>query len=138
MKWKRLAFAASQPYAAAGPRSSSVPSRCSDWPGRATHFGSGCWANSTACSAFERNALAITRWIPARAAAAAMRSKARATSGRIGLPWRWASGPRYSPAPTESPMPPSGGASSATATRRTASTWARRPGSTRTGSRTAT
>ena len=54
MKWKRRALRASQPYAAGGPRSSSVPNRCSDLPGGATHFGSGWRLYSSACSASER------------------------------------------------------------------------------------
>jgi hypothetical protein len=41
MNPNRPQFAASQPYADGGPRSSSVPSRCSERPGGATHFGSG-------------------------------------------------------------------------------------------------
>ena len=76
-----------------GPRSSSVALRCSDSPGGATHFGSGLRANSTACSASVRNALAMTSAIPSARAAAAMRSNACATSGRIGLPWRYAERP---------------------------------------------
>jgi hypothetical protein len=47
----------------------------------------------TACSASLRNALEITSAMPSALAAAAMRSNASATSGRIGLPWRYASGP---------------------------------------------
>ena len=93
MKWKRGAFAASHGYADAGPTSSSVPLRCSDVPGRATHFGSGWRANRIACSASERNALLITSATPSALAAAAIRSNACATSGRIGFPWRYASGP---------------------------------------------
>src|SRR4051794_19629367 len=41
MKPKRCEFATSQPYAEAGPRSSSVPRRWRLLPGGATHFGSG-------------------------------------------------------------------------------------------------
>lgn len=88
-KWNRFAFAASQPYADGGPRSSSVPRRWSDVPGRATHFGSGWSANSWACSASLRQAVAMDRITPVSALAAeAIRSNAAATSGRIGLPCR--------------------------------------------------
>lgn len=99
MKPKRPALAASQAYAAGGPRSSSVPSRWSDVPGRATQRGSGWAAKSRACSAFVRKPLTTSSRRPAPRAAAASRSKARATSGRIGLPCRSASGPAYSPSP---------------------------------------
>jgi hypothetical protein len=58
-------------------------------PGGATHFGFGFCANSSACSASDLKALLIERTRPAsRRAAAAMRSKATATSGRTGLPIR--------------------------------------------------
>ena len=54
--------------------------------------------------------------MPSARAAAAMRSNARATSGRIGLPWRVANGPRYSPAPgAPSPSGAVSGTSSACA-----------------------
>ena len=92
-------FATSQLHADCGPRSSSVPSRCSEPPGGATHFGSGCRANSAACSALLRKALTTIRWLPAASAARAMRSNASAVSGRIGFPWRYANGPLYSPSP---------------------------------------
>ncbi len=65
-----------------------MPHRCRLVPGGATHFGFGLAANSRACSASERNALVIDNVIPSRRAAAAMRSNACATSGRIGLPIR--------------------------------------------------
>ena len=65
-----------------------MPSRWSDVPGGATHFGSGFAAKSRACSASLRNALETIRPTPSAAAAAAIRSNASATSGRIGLPWR--------------------------------------------------
>ena len=60
------ACAASQPYALAGPRSSSVPRRCSELPGGATHLGSGWAANSArllgvaaeALTTIERDAVA--------------------------------------------------------------------------------
>jgi len=87
-KPKRGAFAASQPYADGGPRSSSVPLRWRLWPGGATHRGSGFAANSRACSASDRKALVIVSATPSARAAAARRSKASATSGRIGLPIR--------------------------------------------------
>ena len=103
MKPNRPACAASQPYAARGPRSSSVPRRCSDVPGLATHLGSGCAANSCACSASVRKALAIVSDRPAARAAAASRSNASAVSGRIGLPCRSANGPGYSPSPIAAP-----------------------------------
>jgi hypothetical protein len=58
-------------------------------PGGATHFGLGLAANRRACSASERKALLIDSDRPASLrAAAAMRSNAAATSGRIGLPIR--------------------------------------------------
>ena len=93
-----------------------MPRRCSDFPGGATHFGSGCAANRAACSASLRKAEVMSSATPSARAAAAMRSKASATSGRIGLPWRWANGPRYSPAvsgPASASVP--GGTSSASA-----------------------
>lgn len=111
-----------------------MPSRCSDVPGRATHFGSGWAANSAACSALERNALVISSATPSARAAAARRSKAAATSGRMGLPCRCASGPAYWP---ERSPPAEGsvtGASSATARAAVAT---RRP-ATWSGSRTVT
>ena len=82
-KPKRPAFAASQPYAEDGPRSSSVAQRCSEWPGGATQRGSGWRAKSAACSASERYPETTTRSSSARRAAAAIRSKVAATSGRI-------------------------------------------------------
>ena len=78
--------------------------------------GSGCAAKSRACSASLRKADVMSSATPSARAAAAMRSKASATSGRIGLPWRSANGPRYSPAvsaPASGSVP--GGASSASA-----------------------
>ena len=62
--------------------------RCRLVPGGATHLGLGLAANSRACSASERNALVTESTIPSRRAAAAIRSNASATSGRIGLPIR--------------------------------------------------
>ena len=53
-----------------------MPLRCSDVPGRATHFGSGLRAHSTACSASERKPLVIVSVTPSARAAASMRSKA--------------------------------------------------------------
>lgn len=93
----RVAFAANQPYDAGGPMSSSVPQRCSERPGGATILGSGFAANSAACSASERNPELITRVTPAPLAAAAIRSKASATSGLMPCPCRFASGPLYPP-----------------------------------------
>ena len=91
------------PPAGRGPaRCRSDAAKC---PGGATHFGSGCAAKSRACSASERKALLIDSEIPAARAAAAIRSNAIATSGRIGLPWRYASGPLYPP-----PLPLAGSA----------------------------
>ena len=116
-----------------------MPRRCSDRPGGATHFGSGWRANSTACSAFERKPLTTTSETPSRRAAACMRSKAAATSGRIGLPWRCSSGPRYSPGPADQSATSAGGASSASA-RAPARTRSRAPTSiaSRTSTRTRT
>ncbi len=54
MNPKRLAFARIQAIAGGGPRSSSVPRRCSDFPGGATMRGLGFAAKSFACSASER------------------------------------------------------------------------------------
>jgi hypothetical protein len=62
-------------------------------PGQRHHFGSGLRANRIACSASERNALLISSDTPAARAAAIIRSKACATSGRMPLPWRMANGP---------------------------------------------
>jgi hypothetical protein len=88
-KWKRSALRASHPYADEGPKSSSVPSRCSDLPGGATYFGSGRRLYSSACSASERYAEVMMKDTPSARAAAANRSKARTTSGLIGLPTRY-------------------------------------------------
>ena len=78
MKWKRSACAASHPYAAGGPRSSSVPLRCSDLPGGATQLGSGCRRHSSACSASDRNALVMISATPSARAARSIRSNASA------------------------------------------------------------
>ena len=93
MKPNRPAFAASHAYADGGPRSSSVAQRCSEVPGGATQRGSGFCAQSSACSASERKPSLTSSETPSAAAAAAIRSKAAATSGRIPSPWRYSSGP---------------------------------------------
>ena len=61
--------------------------RCSECPGGATQVGSGWAAKSAACSASERKPELTTSESPARAAAAAMRSKAAAVSGRMPSPF---------------------------------------------------
>ena len=137
-KWNSPACCASQPYALAGPMSSSVPSRCSEWPGGATHLGSGCAAKSLACSSSLRNAEVMTRSTPSARAAAYMRSNASATSGRIGLPCRRANGPVYSPSPSESTGSMFGGTSSASATCSDRTAERAAPTATRTASSTAT
>ena len=116
-----------------------MPSRCSDFPGGATHFGSGWAANSLACSALLRNAETMISAMPSSRAAAFMRSKASAVSGRIGLPCLYANGPRYSPSPPVSGRPIcAGGASSASARALIAASWWRPPASLVAGSRTVT
>jgi hypothetical protein len=55
-------------------------------PGGATKRGSGFAAHKRACSTSERYAELITSAMPSRRATAAIRSKAAATSGRMGLP----------------------------------------------------
>src|SRR6201994_3075157 len=82
---KRVACASIQPYADSGPRSSSVAHRWREVPGGATHFGSGCAANSSACSASERKPETTISVMPSSAAAATILSYAAATSGLI--PW---------------------------------------------------
>jgi hypothetical protein len=88
MNPKRRALAASHEYDDDGPRSSSVAQRCSDRPGGATQVGSGWRSQSSACSASDRNPEVTTRVWPAPRAAAAIRSKAAATSGRMPSPFR--------------------------------------------------
>jgi hypothetical protein len=67
------------------------PARCrggaATGPAARPTAGPAAGAKSAACSAFERQALVIVSATPSARAAASMRSKARATSGRICSPW---------------------------------------------------
>ena len=140
MKPNRGAFAASQPYAAGGPRSSSVPSRCSDLPGGATHFGSGWAANSSACSASLRKPLMTISAMPSRARGgghAVERVRRRRGASACPAGRRAGRGTRRRRRSRQTGPAPAG-ASSASARALTPASWCRPPASLVAGSRTVT
>ena len=72
-----------------GPRSSSVAQRCSEWPGGATQLRVGVGGEERRLLGVGAEAGVDDEGDARRAAAAAaMRSKAAATSGRMPSPWR--------------------------------------------------
>ena len=72
----------------AGPRSSSVAQRCSEWPGGATQLRVGVGGEERRLLGVGAEARVDDQGEPVARAAAAIRSKAAATSGRIPSPWR--------------------------------------------------